>query len=101
MIALGNFLISLGKVLGSVTYFFLIITFVRAIVSWVNADPHNPVVRFLIASTEPFLRPLRRYIPPLGGTFDISIFVFALLLVFIQAFVAESLVEYGVLVKLG
>ena len=32
----------------------------RALVSWVHADPHNPLVRFLHQVTEPILRPLRQ-----------------------------------------
>lgn len=51
-------------------YFYLIIG--RAIISWVNPDPYNPIVRFLYTVTEPIMRPARKIIPPLGGSLDIS-----------------------------
>jgi YggT family protein len=44
---------------------------VRALVSWVNPDPFNPIVRFLYRATEPVLRPIRQRLPDLGGL-DIS-----------------------------
>ena len=51
-------------------YFYLIIG--RAIISWVNPDPYNPIVRFLYTVTEPIMRPARKIIPPIGGSLDIS-----------------------------
>lgn len=48
----------------------------RALVSWIpNLSPDNPIVRILYQITEPVLEPIRRLIPPLGGTIDISILV--------------------------
>ncbi|MBF0189748.1 MAG: YggT family protein [Magnetococcales bacterium] len=43
----------------------------RVLLSWVNPDPYNPIVQFLIRATEPLLAPLRRLIPSMGG-FDLS-----------------------------
>ena len=40
--------------------------FFRAIMSWVNPDPYNPLVRALDQITEPILGPLRRVIPRIG-----------------------------------
>ena len=36
---------------------------IRALLSWVNPDPWNPIVRFLHQVTEPVLRPIRRRLP--------------------------------------
>ena len=44
-------------------YMWIIIA--RAVVSWVNPDPNNPIVRFLYQVTEPVLRPIRRRLPTL------------------------------------
>jgi len=41
-----------------------LIIFVRVLLSWVNADPYNPLVRTLVAIAEPFLRPFRKLLPP-------------------------------------
>lgn len=48
----------------------------RALISWIpNLDPYNPAVRVLYRVTEPVLEPIRKLIPPVGGTMDISIIV--------------------------
>ncbi|MCE5387618.1 MAG: YggT family protein [Acidithiobacillus sp.] len=41
--------------------------FIRAILTWVQPDPYNPIVRFLDRVTSPILQPLQRHIPPMGG----------------------------------
>ena len=38
----------------------------RMIISWLRIDPYHPVVLFINRVTDPFLRPLRDVIPPLG-----------------------------------
>src|SRR5688572_19720835 len=45
------------------------VVIIRALISWVSPDPHNPIVQILSKLTEPLLRPLRKLAPPerLGG----------------------------------
>lgn len=54
---------------------------IRALISWVSPDPYNPIVRALVAITEPALRPFRRIISPFktGGIDFSPIFVFLIL----------------------
>ncbi|MDX1605443.1 MAG: YggT family protein, partial [Candidatus Competibacterales bacterium] len=40
---------------------------IRALMSWVNPDPRQPVVVLVYQLTEPLLRPARGLIPPLSG----------------------------------
>lgn len=49
------------------------IIFIRAVVSWVQPNPRNPIVELLHRMTEPVLRPIRRFLPPsrMGGI-DVS-----------------------------
>jgi YggT family protein len=67
------------------------------IVSWVNADPRNPIVRFLRQSTEPVFRPLRRLLPrALFRTgIDFTPLVAWLILVLIENFAVATLFHYG------
>ncbi|MDY6910927.1 MAG: YggT family protein [Chloroflexota bacterium] len=44
----------------------------RVIMSWLAVSPGNPFVNFIHQITDPILSPLRRLIPPIGGTIDIS-----------------------------
>ena len=48
----------------------IIVVFVQAILSWVG--PGGPVAGLLNALTYRFLAPIRRIVPPLGGTLDLS-----------------------------
>jgi YggT family protein len=66
----GNFLVDIGEL-------YILIMFVRAILSWFPYDPSsplNPVRRVVFAVTEPVLAPFRRIIPPIG-MIDISFLV--------------------------
>ena len=61
------------------------IIIVRALISWVNPDPYNPIVRFLYQITEPVLYAIRKRLPYIGGI-DISPIVVLLVIMFLQAF---------------
>jgi YggT family protein len=98
MFIIGNFLIGLGQLLGTVIHIYVFIIIAVAIISWVNPDPFNPIVRFLYGVTDPVLRPIRRFIPVVGGI-DVSPIVAILLLEFARYFVVGSLIELGVRLK--
>ena len=51
----------------------------RVVVSWVDRQGRNPVSRQLIVLTEPFLAPIRRFLPATGGL-DLSPFIVMLVL---------------------
>ncbi len=80
----GFSLALLQLVVGALDLYFWVIL-ARAVISWVNADPHNPIVRALYLMTEPVLRPLRRLVPPhkLGGL-DLSPLLAMLILQFLK-----------------
>lgn len=61
--------------------------FFRAILSWVNPDPYNPIVRVLDQITEPILAPLRRVVPRIG-MIDITPMIAIFILIAIQRAVA-------------
>ena len=44
----------------------------RALISWVNPDPYNPIVRFLYNITEPVLAWLRQRLPLVYSGLDLS-----------------------------
>jgi YggT family protein len=73
-------------------YMFIIIG--RVIISWVNADPYNPIVRFLITVTEPVLYPIRRRMPIMGG-FDFSPIILILAIILIRRIVVQTLFHFG------
>ena len=56
----------------------MVVVIVQAILSWVAPD--GPLAGLLNALTFPFLRPLRRVIPPIGGTLDLTPLVLIVIL---------------------
>jgi YggT family protein len=94
MFILGNFLLALAKLVNLVFSAYIWIVVGRAIISWVNPDPYNPIVRFLIQATDPVLEKIRRYIPPMGGL-DLSPMVLIFALYFLQGIIVPSLLQMG------
>lgn len=65
-----------------------------ALVTWVNPDPYNPIVRFLYKVTEPVLYPIRRFIGNRLGPLDISPIVVIVIIIFIQSFIRKAFHVY-------
>lgn len=93
MFVISNLLIAVATILdiGLSVYMWIIIG--RAVVSWVNADPYNPIVRFLHSVTEPVLSAVRRNLPVSYSGFDFSPILVILVIVFLQAFVVQTLLQ--------
>jgi YggT family protein len=91
MFIAGNFLSALAEVLNWVLWAYMWIIIIRALLSWVNPDPWNPIVQFLIRATEPVLAPVRRWLPTWRWGIDFSPLVVILVIYFIQLSVVASL----------
>jgi YggT family protein len=91
MFLAGNLVAALANLVNILlqAYFWIIIA--RAVLSWVNPDPFNPIVRFLYRVTEPVLRPIRRRLPTMMMGLDLSPMLVILAIYFLQAFLVESL----------
>ncbi len=63
MFWLGKILIELLGVLDSALVFYMYILIGAVILSWVNADPYNPIVRLIRQLTEPVFLQCRRVMP--------------------------------------
>lgn len=91
MFILANFIEGLAQVLNLFITFYWWVVVIRALLTWVNPDPNNPIVQFLERSTEPVLEPFRRLVPPYKIGIDLSpLFVLALLY-FSRIFIVQSL----------
>jgi YggT family protein len=101
MFVVGNLILAVANILDIVLSLYMWIVIIAALISWVNPDPYNPIVRFLHSVTEPVLRPIRRLIGFRLGPIDISPLVVILAIMFIQRFLIHSLVELGYKIKGG
>ncbi|MFC1477465.1 YggT family protein [candidate division KSB1 bacterium] len=46
---------------------YVYILIARVILSWINVDRYNQIVRFIYKVTDPVVEPVRRVIPPVAG----------------------------------
>jgi len=88
----GSMIAVLGFVLYGLISIYILLIFMRIIFSWGMVSYRNRVMRFLVDTTEPFLGPLRRVIPPLGRM-DISPLIAFLILWLFQAAIAGTLLR--------
>ncbi|MFA9435397.1 MAG: YggT family protein [Deltaproteobacteria bacterium] len=91
MFVLGNLLDALASILYLVLNLYMWIIIARAVISWVNPDPYNPIVRFLYSITDPVLLAIRRRLPLSFGGMDFSPIVIILAIIFLQKFLVASL----------
>jgi YggT family protein len=93
MFILGNFIAALAHVLDIALTAYMWIIVIRAVLSWVNPDPYNPIVRLLYQVTEPVMARVRGWIPIRGMGIDFSPLIILLAIVFLQRFLVPSLLE--------
>ncbi len=94
MFVLANLLTALAQILDVVFQVMYWLILIRALISWVNPDPFNPIVQFLIKTTEPVLEPIRRVLPfSLRFGLDISPIIAFLLLLFLRSFLVRTLLD--------
>lgn len=84
---------ALYQVISLVFQIYIFIVIARAIVSWVNPDPYNPIVRFLYNATEPILARMRRYIPLQFSGIDLSPIALLLALSIIEQVLLKIIVQ--------
>ncbi len=91
MFMLSNFILAVAKLLNFILSAYIWIVIARAVISWVSADPYNPIVRFLIQATDPLLKRLRRLLPLSMGGIDLSPVILILIIIFLQSFLVPTL----------
>jgi|TARA_B100000315_G_scaffold230522_1_gene241013 YggT family protein len=93
MFLLANLLGALARVVDILLDVYMWVIIARAVISWVNADPYNPIVRFLYSATEPVLYRLRRALPLHAGGVDFSPIIVFVIIIFLQQFLVQSLYD--------
>jgi YggT family protein len=91
MFVVGNLVDSLAYVIEYVLQIYSWIVIARVVISWVNADPYNPIVRAIYNVTEPVLYRIRRTIPVFAGGIDFSPIVVFIGIMFLQSFLVRTL----------
>lgn len=92
MFLLSDLFSALADLTGWVLEFCILVVLIRAVLSWVDPDPFNPLVRAIHAVSEPFLAPFRKLLPPwrLNGL-DLSPLLAIISLAFVKRFLVSVL----------
>ena len=101
MFIFANLILAAANILDILLDIYKWVVIISALISWVNPDPYNPIVRFLHSVTEPAFRPIRRLIGYRLGPIDISPLIVILAIIFTQKFLIGSLIEIGYKMKGG
>ncbi|MCK9377316.1 MAG: YggT family protein [Syntrophobacterales bacterium] len=91
MFALRHLIEALTSILDLALTIYMWMIIARALLSWVNPDPYNPIVRFLYNVTEPVMGWVRRRVPLIFGGLDLSPILVLLAIVFLQRFLISTL----------
>jgi YggT family protein len=83
---------------GALFLVYLVLIFIRVLLSWIPRMPYNPylraVVSFVEETTDPYLNLFRRVIPPIGGggfALDLSPILAIIVLFILQAIVVGAI----------
>lgn len=99
MFVVANLLFAVAQVLDFVLWAYIWILIARIVLSFVQADYHNPIVRFIYGTTEPVLERVRARLPVMVGGFDLSPVVVWLAVLFLQHFVVRSLFDLAMTLR--
>jgi len=89
----GNFIIAIAQVLSIILNIFYFAIIIRALLSWVNPDPFNPIVQLLNRMTDPILVPIRNALPFLSMGIDFSPIIAILAIYFAKEFLIRTLFD--------
>ncbi|MGC8467952.1 MAG: YggT family protein, partial [Acidithiobacillus sp.] len=93
-IVISNLSVSIAQLTSLVLTLLFWAIFIRAILSWVNPDPYNPIVRALDRITTPILYPIQRVVPLFGGI-DLSPFIAMLLIELLKGLLVRAILNLG------
>lgn len=92
MAIIGIFLHAVAGMTKFILDAYMIILLARAVISWVNPDPYNPIVQFLHTVTEPVLYRIRKALPfTYRSGIDFSPLLVMLVIIFLKDFLVKTL----------
>jgi YggT family protein len=94
---LGNIIDGLAWIIGSVLNIYFWVVIISALLTFVNPDPYNPIVKFLRNVTQPAFESVRRFFPfVIIGGMDLSPVVVLLAIQFLSFAIVKNLKYFAV-----
>jgi len=59
----GGFFMDIKGLIAGLFETYMYVVLIRVVISWINPDPHNPIVQFLRGVTDPAIEAVRRIVP--------------------------------------
>jgi YggT family protein len=82
---------TIAEVLIQLLWAYSWIVIIAAVMTWINPDPYNPIVRFFYGITEPVFDLVREYLPVNFGGIDLSPIVVLVLIEIMQRWLIPTL----------
>jgi YggT family protein len=95
MFIFGNFLHGVAYVVNMLLEIYLWLVIIRTILSWIRPNPYNPLVRIIYGAVDPVTYRISRLFPTRIGMFDVAPFIVILVIIFLQKFVVNSIIDLG------
>ncbi|MBO4336137.1 MAG: YggT family protein [Desulfovibrio sp.] len=96
MVVLANTLSAVAMVLRTVLDLYFWVVIVACVLTWVNPDPYNPIVRTIRALTEPVFVKIRHWLPfTYTSGLDFSPIVVLLAIKLVENIIVQSLLQYA------
>jgi len=93
MFVAKNLILAVAGILDFALTAYMWVIIIRAVLSWVNPDPYNPIVRGIASITDPVLSWLRRRLPLMAGSIDFSPLVVIFAIYFLRSFLVKTLYD--------
>lgn len=94
MIAWNNLILFVISTLQEVLSLYSWIVLIAVLLTWIEPNPYNPIVRFLYSVTEPVFDFVREHIPVVFGGIDLSPIIVFIAIRFVQQVVLTTLAQY-------
>ena len=91
-----NFVLTVAQILSTLLNLYMWVVIASAVLSWVEPNPYNPIVRFLYSVTEPVFDWIREHVPVFFGGIDFSPMVVIVGIWFLQQFLIPTLAQLAV-----
>jgi YggT family protein len=89
-----NFVLFFARLLEGMLNIYFWIVIIAAVLTWIEPNPYNPIVRFLYGVTEPVFDFVREHIPVFFGGIDFSPIVVIIAIEFVQQWMIPTLLHY-------
>ena len=91
---LALIIVAIAEILVTFINIFLFAIFIQVILSWVNPGAYNPVIGLVISISNPVMKPIQRFIPPMGGL-DLSPLFASLALMVLKMLLIPPFIEFA------